>query len=323
MYKELDISVIIPTYNRVDDLKVTLEALKKHLKDLREIIIVDQSTNKKTIELIRKIRNRKVKYIYSKIPSITIARNLGVKNTDKRTKIICFIDDDVSLGKNYFTEILKVFNSHKQARGVAAYVSSPQLSQIGYIEKLLMSLFFLSFPEINKARIISAYGNTYPSKLSETMNSQWLSGVNMNYLKSVFIGQKFDENLLGYTIAEDIDFSYRLNKRHLNSLFITPFASLIHRVSNVERSPTERMSYINQIDHFYFNFKNLNKNWRQKFIFLWSLIGISLLRPIKFLISRKKSDYLKMKYYFKSLFYCLKNIKIIKGGKLRDFENSD
>lgn len=319
MYKLKDISVIIPTYNRAEDLKKTLESLKLHLRDLREIIVVDQSIDKKTLELVRKLNNKKVKYVYSKIPSITIARNLGVKKTGKVTKIICFIDDDVSLSEDYFSEILKVFNNYKEAKGVAAYVPSQRLSQISRIEKLLMKIFFLSFSDNNRARIISAYGNTYPSKLSEIINSQWLSGVNMVYKKSVFLEQKFDEALLGYTIAEDIDFSYRLSLKYSNSLFITPFASLIHRVSNIERYPTEKMSFINQIDHFYFNFKNLNKNFAQKVIFAWSLIGISILRPVKLLITRKERDYLKMKFYFKSLFYCLRSIKKIKEGKLREF----
>ncbi|MBI2631877.1 glycosyltransferase family 2 protein [Candidatus Pacearchaeota archaeon] len=320
MYKASDISVIIPTYNRVVDLKLTLLALKKNLKDLREIIIVDQSTDKKTYELIKKIRNRKVKYVFSKTPSITIARNLGVRKASGGTKIICFIDDDVDIGENYFNEILKVFNTHKEAKGVAAYVSSPEILKMGKAEKILRKIFFLSYSEEENARIISAYGNTYPISLSKVINSEWISGVNMNYLKTVFIRQKFDENLLGYTIAEDIDFSYRLYMKYPNSLFITPYAKLTHRVSNIERYPTEKMSFINQIDHFYFNFKNLNKNWREKVIFIWSLIGISLLRPIKFLISRKMNDYLKMKFYIKSLFYCIKHIKMIKEGILRDFK---
>ncbi len=323
MYEQKDITVIVPTYNRWEDVKKTLNKLKPHISKLKEVIVVDQSTDKKTFELIKKIKNKKVKYIFSKTPSITIARNIGVNKTNKETKIICFIDDDVDLGENYFTEILKIFKEYKGAKGAAAYVPSNDIRNMDKIEKLLRKIFCLSFPEDENARIISAYGNTYPSKLSKIIKSQWISGVNMAYKRSVFKEQSFDENLLGYTIAEDIDFSYRLSQKHQNSLYITPYANLLHRVSSIERYPTEKMSYINQIDHFYFNFKNLNKTFKQKLIFAWSILGISILRPIKFLFSRREIDYLKMKFYFKSLFYCLRNIKKIKEGKLREFMNKE
>ncbi len=319
MYKHKNISVIIPTCNRSEDIKKTLIKLNKSLGDLCEVIIVDQSSNNQTRNLVKSLKSRKIKYLFSNTPSITIARNLGVKRASKSSKIIVFIDDDVDLDKNYFTEILKIFNNFSEARAVAAYVPSPELEKMSLLDILLRKLFFISFPDKEKARILSSYCNTYPSKLNKIINSQWLPGVNMAYKKSVFSEQKFDENILGYTIAEDIDFTFRLYKKYPKSLFITPSAKIIHRVSNVERYPTEKMSFINQIDHFYFNFKNLNKSLSQKLIFIWSIVGITLLRTIKFVSTRKEINYLKLKFYLKSLFYCLRNIKKIKSGRLREF----
>src|SRR3989344_1625974 len=114
MYESKDISVIIPTYNRKEDLKTTLNSLSKNVKNLNEIIVVDQSKNQETKNLIESLNSKKIKYVFSKIPSITIARNLGVKKSSKNSKIICFIDDDVSIGKNYFDEIIRVFHEHPE-----------------------------------------------------------------------------------------------------------------------------------------------------------------------------------------------------------------
>ena len=321
MFKTKDISVVIPTYNRAEDLRVTLESIKKFSKNLKEIIIVDQSTNDATKNMLKSFKWSNLKYVFSKTPAITIARNLGVKNSKKSTKIICFLDDDVILDDNYFNKILEVFNEHPEAMGVAGYNPLPADFIISRVEETLKKLFFLGHIENKEqARMISAYGNTYPASLSKVIHTQWLPGVNMAYRKEIFKDQQFDENLLGYTVAEDIDFSYRLWKRYNYGVFITPFAKVVHRVSLVEREPTIRISYINQIDHWYFQGKNMH-SLGQKLIFLWSLFGIGILRSLKMIFSMKKNDYLKWKYYFISLAYCFSHRWEIKQGKLRLFKN--
>ena len=318
MYETKDISVIIPTYNRKEDLKITLKSLSKNLRDLKEIIVVDQSKNQETKKLIESLNAKKLKYVFSKTPSITIARNLGVKKSSKDSKIICFIDDDVSIEGNYFKEILEVFNSNNLVKAAAGYVNIPENEKEPPIENMLRRLFFISFKEVSGARIISAYGNTYPLRLNKEINSHWIPGVNMCYLKSVFDEQKFDENLLGYTVAEDIDFSYRLYKKYPTGLIITPRAKLIHRVSNKEREESKRISYINQVDHFYFQFKNLN-NFTHILKFLWSLYGITILRSLNFIFNLNNKSKLKFVYYLESLYYSIINIKKIKKGKVRNF----
>ena len=81
------ISVIIPTFNRNKDLEITLNALIPLLTEVNEVLVVDQSIDIKTKELITQLNNPKIKYLYSSIPSITIARNLGVKNVSSERLI--------------------------------------------------------------------------------------------------------------------------------------------------------------------------------------------------------------------------------------------
>ncbi len=318
-FKIKDISVIIPTYNRADELRITLKSLLKFSKQLNEIIIVDQSKTPDTKNLVKFLKNKKIKYLFSGTPSITIARNLGVKNSLNSSKIICFLDDDVTIFDNYFPEILRVFNEYPEARAAAAKDPSAWTGKPSKFMNLIRRIFFLGYYEYNRARIVSAYGNTYPINLQKTIVAEWIPGVNMVYKKSVFSEQKFDENLLGYAVAEDTGFSYSLHMKHPNTIFITPYAKLIHRVSQVAREPTRRLAYINQVDHFYFNFKNLNRNIAQRLIFIWSLFGISLLRTLS-LLTLKKSNYLKFKFFSQSLFYCLRNLDKIKRGRVREFK---
>ncbi len=319
MYDLKDISVIIPTYNRVQDLKKTLDSFYPEIKNLNEVVIVDQSKDNLTKKLINDKKNKNLRYIFLDTPSIPIARNTGIENCSKNSKIIIFIDDDVNLGKNYFCEILKIFNLNPEARAVAAYVPENSKKSQPRVDKLLRKIFFISYLEHDKCKMTSAYGNVYPLSLSETINAEWLPGVNMAYKKEVFKEQKFDENLLGYTVVEDIDFTFRLFKKYPKSLYITPFAKIKHRVSQIERYPTKKMSFVNQIDHFYFYYKNLDTGIISNIKFIWSIIGITLLRILKAIVSRRKMDLLKLKFYFISLVYCLKNRGKIKKGILRDF----
>jgi GT2 family glycosyltransferase len=319
-YKLSDITVVIPTCNRVNDINKTLKSLLKFVKSLNEIIIVDQSRTNETKNLIKSLKNNKIGCLFSKTPSITIARNLGASNVSKKSKIICFLDDDVTLGDNYFAEILKVFNENPEAKAVTAADSTTysDFAKQGRLHRFIKKLFFLGHYEPDRARMTSSYGNTYPLNLKKTINAQWIPGLNMAYKKEVFNEQKFDENLLGYTVVEDLDFSFRLFKKYPNSLFITPYATLEHRASRVAREPTLRLSYINQIDHFYFNFKDFNKTLKEKLIFVWAIFGILLLRTLS-LLSFKKSEFMKFSYFISSSTYCLTNLDKIRKGRLRDF----
>lgn len=321
-YSMKDISVVIVTYNRAKELEITLNNLKSMIKSLNEITIVDQSDGNESRKIVKKINSRKIKYIYSKIPSITIARNKGVSSSSKNAKIICFIDDDVSVKDNYFQGILEVFNKYTEAKAVAGYVPfEERLEKESYHETIARKIFFLGGRiKRDEAKIVSSYGNRYPKEISGIINADWFPGDNMAYKTEIFKDMKFDENLLGYTVAEDIDFSYRVSKKYKNSVFITPKANLTHRYSGKAREPTARLAYLNQVDHFYFNFKNLNSTLKEKLIFFWTLFGISSLRILNFLYTRKKEDALKLKFYFSSLFYCLANLNKIRNGRVREFD---
>lgn len=322
VYKLSDMSVVIPAYGGASKLKDLFETLLKPLKNLKEIIVVDQTKTDETKTFIKSLKNKKIKYAFSKTPSITIARNLGVKTASKNSKIISFLDDDViNLSPDYFSEILRVFNEHPEAKAVSGVdpTVNHDTKKQGKMHRFIKKIFFLGHYETDKARIISPYGNTYPMNLKRTINAQWLSGVNMAYKKQVFNEQSFDEHLLGYTVVEDLDFSFRLFKKYPNSIFITPYARLGH--PQVAKALKKRLFYINQVDHFYFNFKDFNRTPKERLIFAWSVFGIVLLRALS-LLSFRKSEFTKFSYFISSLFYCLTNLDKIKKGRVRDFITS-
>jgi glycosyltransferase involved in cell wall biosynthesis len=300
-----DITVIIPTYNRKDNVMETL----KHIPNtIKEIIIVDQS---KPVELtdLHMRKDIPIHIMRSEVPSITIARNKGLQWAD--SKLIAFIDDDVSVTEKYFEGILDIFNKYPDVEGVAGWnitnVSNMKLK----MDAILRGPFGLRV--YGEPTLRWPYSNRYPSGLTEPVQAQWMPGMNMVYKTDILDkhNMRFDENLLGYTLAEDIDFTYRIFKRNPKGLIITPHAPIIHRDAATHRQDVKKISYINQVDHLYFAMKHnmIGKWWYNIF---WITILRTLMAPVRFS---------KWRYYMSSLGYCLTHWKLIKQGKVREWQN--
>jgi glycosyltransferase involved in cell wall biosynthesis len=81
----MQISVIIPTYNRVKELEEALGCILTQIKLPKEVIVVDDSDDDKTEELAMKMKNdfieKNISLLYirnKKDKSSSIARNIGV-----------------------------------------------------------------------------------------------------------------------------------------------------------------------------------------------------------------------------------------------------
>ena len=313
-YKLEDISVVIVTYNRDKDLAITIESFKKEIIKLREILIIDNNTDDKAKKVIKSIKNNKIKYFKSEVNSLTVSRNLGINKVDKKSKIIIFLDDDVSLEKDYFDKIIEVFNEYPNAVGVSGYYF-PENYKINRLENAIRKLALLENWTVNKAKVLSAFGASYPYKLTKIINSEWLSGFNMAYKKEVFGKDKFEEKFFKYALAEDFEFSTRINKKYQRSLFITPYAKLTHRVSEEGRTPKPKLVYMNLVNHLYIQSKNLN-DFRGIVSLYFALFNMSILYIAKSLIKPNKTNLLKLKLYFKALYYCLNRLNLIRKGNI-------
>lgn len=307
-YKVTDVSIIIPTYNRQKELLEMLPTLKGF--DAKEIIIVDQS--KGSIgDKVRKL-GKKFKYVMNTTPSITMARNLGVRVS--KGKVICFLDDDVRIKDNYFNEILSLFNNNPRLEGAAGY-RKPQLREFDYLIDSALELLFIRRYDCETANIKGVFSNTYPIYLDGPTYCQWFPGLNMVFKREVFQVQEFDENLLGYTLAEDIDFTYRIYKRNHEGLMITPHTEVEHNHSSTARPDLEKMGFINMIDHFYFYYKNLEGEPFESFKLWWSLGVIAIFRTLAMLTGKER--FIKGKVFYKALAYCLTHKNEIKRGEVR------
>jgi ribosome biogenesis protein Nip4 len=111
-----------------------------------------------------------------------------------------------------------------------------------------------------------------------------------------------------------MDISYRIQKSHPNSLYMTPYARVYHGASQVARISSEYRTNMEISYHAYFFFKNMKQTARNKMSFFYSmLLGrlvISLLsRNCKWLIFTIKAEY-----------NFARNLKDVKQGIFDSFE---
>ncbi len=108
----MKISVVICTYNRKDDLKVTLSGFINQNYDNFEVIVIDNASDDGTKEMIAN-DFPKVKYTYLPININILAQNIGIYQSTG--DIIWRTDSDSHPeDKNTFTEVVEIFNNQPE-----------------------------------------------------------------------------------------------------------------------------------------------------------------------------------------------------------------
>lgn len=320
--RTLDVSVIIPTRNRPDELRVVLNCILNQTRYPKEVIVVDDSDGSRTENLINEnadsFLTKRVVLNYvrnTKERSLTAARNLGTGIA--KSEIVLFFDDDVILNSNYIEEILNVYKRHVDAVGVQGYV---KINGSSSLTNAISRVFYLSHHAKDTWEILPSGEEIFPAPLSKIINCPRLSGANQSYRRFVFQCFSFDEALKGYGFGEDMDFSFRVFKKYRNGLYVTPYARLVHKESTNSRLPKKSRTCMKTVYNLYFFYKHIPQTFLNKAIFIWSKIGQLTTMLEELLLKRKtKSDRLQILFLIDSYFYALKHCGEIKRGNLTFF----
>ncbi|MCM8774478.1 MAG: glycosyltransferase [Candidatus Omnitrophica bacterium] len=115
----MDISIVIPTYNRREKLKRCLESLFKqeYPKDNFEIIVVDDGSYDGTKEMLRELslRHSNLRYLFQLHKGPAAARNLGIK--EARAEIVGFTDNDCIINNDW---VKKMVELHRAEESITA-----------------------------------------------------------------------------------------------------------------------------------------------------------------------------------------------------------
>lgn len=277
------VSVVIPTYHRHDDLSEFFESILRQTINPIEIIIIDDTPNE-TIKIVceeyeSSFEKIKTALIYIRNPrkrSAAVARNVGIEKACG--DIIIFFDSDVILYREFIEKILDVFKQYSDAIGVQGWMIKGiiKMKIKYYFRHIFNKIFYLQHGSKNSCKY-----SEYPIVLTKIINCEFLHGSNMAVKKMVFDEFRFDENLTKYSYMEDTLLSNSIFQKYPNSLFITPYAKIIHKVSEGGRMEDKELIEHKRRCRKYvlrtlFGFKGL-------LIYHWQSLGISIFRKLSYI----------------------------------------
>jgi glycosyltransferase involved in cell wall biosynthesis len=306
----LQVSVVIPTRNRDEDLRELLHSILGQTILPIEVTVVDDSDNLRTKILVKRMcegflnKGILLKHVHGKEEnrSICAARNLGAKESSG--KIVLFMDDDVLPQMDYIEKILEVYEEYPDAIGVQGSTNLYEGSVLG---NAVNKVLFLFYTEKNRCGV-HAGGLSFPSPLTGVIRSQWLSGINSSYKKEILKDFEWDENLKGYSLFDDADISYRILKRYPNSLYTTPHARIFHKFSPIARTNTKKSACVNVAYSTYFFFKNMRQTPSNMMIFVWSIF---FGRFVSILLGKNRKSVLPL---ISAYLYLIRNFNRIRNG---------
>jgi glycosyltransferase involved in cell wall biosynthesis len=260
------ISVIIPTKNRAEDLRRTLDSVLMQTRRPDEIIVVDQGSSPALessdfpIPLI---------HIYSpQISGAAVARNVAMDRANG--DIWAFLDDDVILEPHYMEELVKAYLPEVTGvSGIVTNYSVPPLTR-----RVFESVFVRGAFHDDRQRIYW-HANRLRDR-GPLRVKQFGAGV-MSFRASAIRGLRFDSNLTGASIAEDIDFCARLPRG--TGLVIAPKARLFHKRSVVGRATAHWLDEHAQ-SSAYMRRRNWNRGFGDTLCFTWLQIGYAVMAAI-------------------------------------------
>jgi glycosyltransferase involved in cell wall biosynthesis len=257
-------SLIIPTYNRAEQVDTVLSQFKKFKIKFFETIIVDSSGAYEK----KKLKNLCKKYdviIINSFPSTSHQRNLGLKKKNKKTNFVMFLDDDLLFYKNSFIEMDKfIKNNNKKILGYSFnhYVKfNKKKSLIEKIKNSKISNFFGLY--VNKPGIIMNSGwHTKIINLKRNTYVEWLPTAALVLNSTVVKNKFFDESFGAYSYLEDLDFS--LNIKDNKSKFVVVSKAKFLHPNNIIRV-NFKFGYFEIINRF----KIVEKYKLNKFYFFY------------------------------------------------------
>jgi glycosyltransferase involved in cell wall biosynthesis len=221
-------SVIIPTYNREEILRLTLLSLTKQsiARDDYEVIVVDDGSQDKTAELVDSFKaSIQLKYYYQEDLGyrVALARNEGIKRSVGKKLI--FLDSGMVVPSTFIEEHIK---AHDDIYKGTNSQTKKHYAVIGYVFGYALFKDFehlkdkINFEEPDQSIEILRYEDSSAdyrnqlyiridddlSKLAFPWPLFWTTNVSVSRALTLEIGC-FDENFITWGM-EDLEFAYRL-----------------------------------------------------------------------------------------------------------------
>ena len=198
---KLFFSIIIPVYNRPDEIEELLYSFTRQTyQEAYEILIVEDGSNKKADEIVEKYKEKlTIRYFFKENTGAGLSRNFGMKNAMGNYFII--LDSDVILPPTYLSTVDKALDLH-----YTDFFGGPDAAHNSFnVLQKAINYSMTSFLTTGGLRGRKNTKNFQPRSF------------NMGLSKKAFNASGgFSKRRIG----EDIDLSFRLSKLGFKSQFI-------------------------------------------------------------------------------------------------------
>jgi len=235
---------------RPEPLLKLLQSVQEQTLHPNEILIIDGSINKETEFILKE--NHFDNLHYFAVPpehrGLTKQRNYGISKVNLSSEIVCFLDDDIVLEKDYFEKLLQTYQIFPDALGVGGYISNEtQWSFVGINYNVPINEFYFDgWKRKDGSRFIlrkrlgldsdshPGYSSLYSHGRSvgflppsgKVYETEILMGGVSSFRKKVFDTIQFSTYFEGYGLYEDADFTLRVAKT--GKLYLNTAAQLNH-----------------------------------------------------------------------------------------------
>lgn len=237
MSNKVDVSIIIPTFNREDELLDSInDCLKQDGVDY-EVLVIDQSTrhSQKFREALKiLLKNHQLRYFKVTPPSVTAAKNFGLIHAT--SEIVIFIDDDVKIPKDFAKQHLLAHINHPDVSAVGGRVLQkgfPIMNEVLHFDKYAISRGVFTSP---KAGYTNAFAGGNVS--IKTKDALYVGGFDTRYYLNAF--------------REESDMSIKMS-RSGQKIYYEPEAVLTHLASPRGGSRSRTYGDIRDTRMFYHN----------------------------------------------------------------------
>lgn len=271
MSNPLTISVILPTKNRYHILPLALKSILLQINQIDELIIIDQSDKPSLshADPLFQVLESSTSFRFHYDPSVdglVAAKHRGVQLAT--SELIAFLEDDIELLPNYFTEIKANFNLYPHVVGLSGVVANPPYN------RFYAALHTLTHrgPFRDPRPLIFT---TVPSiKTSKTYSSPCLSGGISCWRKRVFANVEFDL-LNRFHYLEDVEYSSRVIDYYGDALLICSSIRLYH-YPNAPNREHVKTRYFNVVREYTLFFLKRPKNLYSKVSFAILILSLFL-----------------------------------------------
>jgi GT2 family glycosyltransferase len=244
------ISVVICTYRRPELLYILLKSLGNQSKLPESIKIVGTNELDFSIAVNNQIIKLQEKGItVEKLfapKGLTKQRNFGVDHLPADTTIVCFLDDDILIPKNYIELTSNNFINLPDAVGIG-FVTHDNLNRKNNVrvwDSISMNNSF------KPGKLLKSGVNSGFDYQLKPYKVDWLPGCCMNYRYNIFRHLNFDERRLDTCWGEDVDFSFRA--KEFGNLYMISISDLVHTRSKIRRDEVDKIKEFNYKSRVFF-----------------------------------------------------------------------